>query len=259
MNEENNKTEAQQAREDLYEVKRFLSKKEWILDSKEIPTGDLTLAEQMLIEKLQNKEPLTDDELDQVEEILGRYRSAMNELKPTETLENVEKNIIYVQDEKTLLKLLDEEEEIETVTMYYPLNKDKEVKIQIDIKPLKDSQAILDLQSNLSMFTDTTITQEENTIYQRSIRGEELTPEEQQMAQMVAEKVNEQTSGHEMEIVYQFLSYQTTLHGQDNTPEQMRQLYEKMDFMYVIQLFNEVQGKINLSNVDVDRVFRQSD
>lgn len=241
-------------------AKRHASQTMWIKEAQDIPLDHLEKEELVLINKVLNKQELTDLELDRVDNIIGRYRTAIHEIKPQETLQNVEDNIQYVEDEKALLDLLDNQYELKTLTFNYPLANGKTARIKLDVKPLTDSSAITDLVQDLKIFEDTT--EEEQNLYAKIRNGEQLTPEEEQVQQEVQNKINDKIQHESIEsqmtMCRQFLAKQTTLHGKDTPYEVMLEIYEKMQLVYMTQLFSKVMDIINLDSNDIDQLFQEN-
>lgn len=240
--------------DDLVET---LLETEWPEEAEQIPLDALNPEEQVIILKCRQKEGLTEDEKEQLQQILAQYRPAIQKLKPQETLETAEKNITLIHDEKQFLKELQKarNEELKEVVMYYP-TKNGELKIPLDCYPITDSQSILDAQSNLDMFKDTT----EQKMYQDYKQGNPQTREEKAIAKKLAERIDKQVTDDSYDIIIEFLSQQTSIKGQPRNPSVMAQAYKTMKVSYLVILMSKVQETIGL-NVDIntERVFRESD
>lgn len=241
-------------------AKRHASQTMWIKEAQDIPLEYLEKDELVLINKILNKQPLTDLELDQADKIIGKYRGAIHDIKPQETLKNVEDNIQYVNDEKALLELLDNQYEVKQLTFNYPLQNGRIARIELDVKPLTDSSALTDLVQDLKLFEDTT--EEEQELYSKIRTGETLTAEEEQVKQQVQDKINDkiqqETLQNQMDMCRKFLAKQTTLHGRDTPYEVMLEIYEKMQLVYMTQLFSKVMDMINIGSEDIDLLFQEN-
>ena len=260
MNEKYTRQDEIEEREAIYGAKRYASQTMWIKEAQDIPLDKLNPEELSLINKVLNRRELTDLELDRTEEILSRYRGVIHDLKPQETLQNVEDNIQYVNDEKALLELLDNQYEVKQLTFNYPLKNGRIARIELDVKPLTDSSAITDLVQDLKLFEDTT--EEEQELYSKIRTGETLTAEEEQVKQQVQDKINDkiqqETLQNQMDMCRKFLAKQTTLHGKDTPYEVMLEIYEKMQLLYMTQLFSKVMDIINISSEDIDSLFQEN-
>lgn len=238
-------------------IKRELYATDWRIESKEI-IDIATSEEQNILLRCINQEIPTEQDLTDVGNILIKYRKAIEEQKPTETLTNVEQNIQLVQDEKQFLDLLNKakQEDTKQLTMYYPTS-DGEIMIELDIHPLTDSTAIIDVNSNLNIFKDLTV--EEQEAYTAYNEGRAQTREEKLLAEHVNQKIEERLAEDAVEIMIEFLSHQTSLHGRPRNPELMREAYEKMEIGYLALLTNKVKELSGLnSSIDARRVFRTS-
>lgn len=250
----------EEEKESVRGAKKYASQTMWVKEAQDIPLDQLQPDEIPLINKVLNKVALNDEELDKADEILGKYRRVIHDIKPQEQLQHMEENIQYVNDEKALLDLLDNQYELKTLTFNYPLANGTHARIKLDVKPLTDSSAIIDLVQDLKLFEDTT--QEEQILYDKIRNDEPLTPEEaalkQQVQQKISDKVEQTTLKNQMQMCKQFLAKQTTLHGKNTPYPQMLEIYEKMDLMYMIQIFNKVIDMIQLKTGDIDNLFQEN-
>lgn len=215
--------------------------------------------EQSILLKCINREPFNDDEKAELEALLVKYRDALEDQKPSETIENAQQNIQLVHDEKEFLKLLreDKERDVQELTMYYPVG-NHELKLIFEVYPLEDSEAILDIMSNLNLFKD--LTDDEKINFDKMHNGEELTREEERVARYVQGKISDLVNDHTNEVVIEFLAQQTRLKGSNATVEDMREIYKEMKVNYRLLLFSKVQKIAGLTGTpDTERVFRASD
>ena len=150
--------------ESLAGARQLLSKTKWRIEALQIPMEDVICEkEQKILQKCIDREDLTDKQLDALEDILARYRPAINEIQPIKTMDTYQSNIEYVEDEHAFLELLDNEARNQTLTMYYPLLDGREAKLELAVKPITDAKAVMDVGENLDLFKD--YTQEEIEIY----------------------------------------------------------------------------------------------
>lgn len=224
-------------------------------EAKQIPL-DMVEPEEALILSEYINGTLPHTQREELKKILQRYRPAIQKYQPVETIKNVKENIELIEDEKAFLELVDTYDEVETITMYYPIG-GVERKMVLDVFPITDSQAILSIQDNLSIFKD--LTDKEKEVYNKNQSGTTLTREEEIIITSINKKIEQATKQNELEIVCEFLAMQTKFHGKNSTYEEMLNVYQHMKPAYLALLFQKVQSMQNLDSLDIERVFRESD
>ena len=227
--------------EAIRELENQLLKTEWKKEAAQIPLDTVNPEEQNVLIKCLNEDELNDTELATLKLTLAKYREAIEKQNPDEIIENVKTNIQLVEDEKTFLKLLDEDQQTKIVTMYYPTT-NGELKIVLDVEPITDSTAILDLTENLNLFKD--LTDEEINIYNEYKNNDNpnLTREEKIIAENVNQKINKLTQEKQYDIMIEFLAHQTHMHGKNTPYEVMKKIYTKMQIAYVALLCRNGTG-----------------
>jgi hypothetical protein len=236
----------------------LLSQTTWKTEALQIPLESLQdEQEQVIIIKCINEEPLTDEEMTQLQTILHRYRPAIQKHKPLESIENYHDNIEYVEDEKAFLQLLDEEKKEQTLTMYYPLMDGREARLNLTVKPVTDAQAIMDVSENLNLFKD--YTQEELQAFNKYNQGEHVTPEEKAIAEKVQQEIAQANANTIQDTAIEFLALQTSFTGKNSSYEDMKAIYSQMHVGYLLLLFARVREIAHIDDVDTEKIFRQSD
>lgn len=244
--------------ESLAGARQLLSKTKWRIEALQIPQEDIICEKELkVLQKCIDREDLDDKELDLLETVLAKYRPAINEIKPMETLETYHDNIEYVEDEHAFLELLDQEARDQTLNMYYPLLNGKEAKLELTVKPITDAKAIMDVGENLDLFKD--YTQEEIQIYNDYQMKKEQTPEEIAIATKLQEEIAVVNADRIKDVAIEFLALQTTFKDKDSSYEDMKQIYSKMQVGYLLLLFARVKDMTHLDGVETEKIFRQSD
>lgn len=239
-------------------ARELLSQTTWRTEAMQIPLESITdLEERNVIIKCINMDELTPEEHTTLEGVLVRYRPAIHEQNPLETIESYHENIEYVDDEKAFLELLDHESEEQSLTMYYPLMNGREARLELSVKPITDAQAVLDVSENLDLFRD--YTQEEIETFNDYNNGKTQTPEERAIAERIQKEIAFSNANRIKEVAVEFLALQTTFKDKDSSYEDMKQIYEKMNVGYLLLLFSKVKDLTHLEDVDTERMFRQSD
>ncbi len=245
--------------EELMEIKRTLYSTDWISESRQI-IEIVTPSERDLLNKCINQEPATNQDINGIEAILGKYREAIRKLEPEQTLQNLEDNILFVQDQKKIVEILKENNQHATkkLNMYYPLHNNKKLLLELEVLPLTDADAVLDLQKNLSLFKD--LTDQEKIIYEKEQTGAPLSREEQAVSELIKQKIEKRSTENTDEVLNEFLSHQTRLRDADSTKEDMLNIYSSFEFSYKALLFSKVQelcGLDEASEADVNNLFRE--
>lgn len=240
-------------------LRREYLKKEWVEEAKQIPLYDLSDEnEKEVISKCILKQDFTETEIDLLEEVLGRYRGAIEKYEPTETLENIEHNEQLVRDEKSILSLMQKSREEQLLTMIYPLSADETIDIQLIVKNEIDAEALNTLQENIELFAD--LTQDELETFQRYAHNEPQTHEERVIAEQIEQKLREkgQKNITQMrEVAIQFLAKQTRIYNDENSTEQgMIEIYKEMKLGYLLALFEKVQTMTGISQIETENLFR---
>ena len=239
-------------------ARELLSQTTWRTEAMQIPLESITDQEERdAIIKCINMDELTPEEHTTLEGVLVRYRPAIHEQNPLETIESYHDNIEYIDDEKAFLDLLDHESEEQTLTMYYPLMNGKEARLELSVKPITDAQAVLDVSENLDLFRD--YTQEEIQTFNDYNNGKTQTPEERAIAERIQNEIAYSNANRIKEVAVEFLALQTTFKDKDSSYEDMKRIYEKMNVGYLLLLFSKVKDLTHLEDVDTERIFRQSD
>ena len=255
LSEEDKKTIREQEAM-IPEIEKTLFQKDWKQEAQQIPVDALPDKEKKILEKYLSESPLQEDEKQILKETLGRYRPAIQKIDPEQTIENIKENIEIVNDEKEFLQLIQEYKQPRTITFNYPLTKDREVRLELEVLPITDSMAVLDIQNNLSLFKD--LTTEEANVYAKMQQGVKLNREELIIQEHLQEKINKATQENQKTIIVEFLSMTTKFKDKPQNYESMKQMYSNMDIAYLALLFTRVQEMTGLMDLDVERIFREA-
>lgn len=239
--------------DEVDDIEQLLLSTDWVDEAKNIPLDALNQQEQLLILKCINKEQFTDDEQEQLQQILAQYRPAIRKVKPDEILENAKANQNLVTDINEFLDISENFNKVQELK--FPLNiNGNEALLYFDVHPVLDSTAILDM-NKLTIFQD--FTQDEFITMSKQKRGENLTREERLIAKNMEEKLNRLSQDKAKEMILEFLSMQLTFHGQDNTYDEMKTALTRIPLAYLITLFYQVQNMTGVTDVKVENVFQE--
>ena len=256
-------TEAQQQEEETIDdggvqgAKQLLLRTTWRTEAQQIPLDNLAPCQQKVVQKCIQMEPMTDEEIHQLEVVLHQYRDAIYEQRPIDTIETYHDNIEYIEDEHAFLELLDKDAEVQTLTMYYPLMDGREARLDLTVKPVTNAKAVMDVGENLDLFKD--YTQDEIQTFNDYQAGKEQTPEERQLAEKIQMEIATVNADRIKDVAVEFLSLQTTFKGKDSSYDDMKTIYERMQVGYLLLLFARVKDMTHLDDVDTEKIFRQSD
>lgn len=221
-------------------------------DARQIPQDKVTSEERRLIRAYLN-DYLAEEDYSKLRELLRRYRPAIMEHQPEQTLENVEENYQHNQREKRFLDILKQQKQEKTITMNYPLDDGGIWKLRLGIRNT-NSQEIEDLQTNFKLFED--LTPRENRIRNKSQYGQQLTKEEQHILESVQEKVNKKVNKNLDAMMIEFLSTHTYLLDEESDYNYMKEIYENMDKVYREQLYIKISQISGLVNSEIDELFQ---
>jgi len=256
--EQGTEQEFEEAVQDTTNVNKVLLEDEWYKYAQQVPIQDLPGDERRLLEHYLQTYPdiraLSDEEVDSISEIIGRFTDAIDKLQPAQTVKNVEDNISIVEDEKEFLRLCDTFEEIQVIPFTYYTSKGT-VRMKFDLYPLTDSEAITDITSNISMFKD--FTNEEWDVYNKVQQDEKLSHEELLITARMDEKNRRATQQNQRQTIIEYLSLQLKFHGKDSSITDMREVFKHIPFTFLALLFNEVQQRNHISDLNVDNVFQE--
>lgn len=232
----------------------ILLEKDWPEEARQIPLSDCTPHEQQLLVKCIDHQHMEKEEIEELELILHRYRQAIRKLEPEKQIQNFDANVEFVNNRNEFLKQAENYDNIITIPFTYPMG-GKYISTHFDVYPITDSQAILDIQNNLSLFED--LTEKEKITYSKSQNNETLTHEELAIQAEVERKIKETTDRNQKKIIVEFLAMQLKFHDQDDTYEEMKEIFNVIPFVYLALLFQKVQEKTHLGDFDVDKVFQE--
>lgn len=253
MTEEDNLMEL----EDQKLMDEFLLSTQYLEEAKQIPLEILENDDEKgLITKCRMEKDLSDDELDDLKQLLSKYRGALNKVNPAEIEENVTKTRRIIRSEKELLKLIDNQENYK-LNMIYILPDGEEVILDLRVSPLTDSQAINEMQAHLDLFKE--LNTNERIVWSKAMSGQQIvTPEEKKLAEHVIKKYEE--TEYDMEAkadkMREFLARQVEFSQTDlKTYDQKLNFWNKIRIETIIDLYNKVRQILQLNEVKTEDLF----
>lgn len=238
-------------------IDKHLLKTQYLTECKQLPLDILEEDEVILVEKCLNQEELNDEELQELKEVLYKYREAMKKLDVANIDESVEKVRKHIKSEKELLALIDELDENYNLQMVYRLKNGEEVILDLIVKPLTDSQTISEMQVHANLFKE--LNTSERVVWGKVMGGQQIfTEEERKLAEHIAEKYEEKEYDMDTKIagMREFLARQVEFENTSfKSYNQKLKFWQKIDVQTVIDLYNKVRQMLHLDEEKVESLF----
>ena len=228
----------------------------WKEEAKQIPLEQLKPRQAYLIQKYINNDKITIDEETEIIKILEKYRYAIHSIEPAKVVQGFQENHEFESARAEFLQYADKFKNVNTITMNYPFTPDNVKTYTFDVHPLTDNQAIFNIKNSLSIFED--FNDEEFVLYCETQTGRQLTPEEQAIWTNIQNKIEKVAKRDETKVMREYLALCVTFHGEDNTREEMLEVFNHMKPIYVGLLFSRVQDLQPNSNVKIEEVFPEA-
>lgn len=227
----------------------------WKATAEKMDLDILSFDDAVLVNKCKNQEDITDEELRELRRVMITYKKINEEYDIDNAVENVEKVQRIIKSESKLLEIIDNQQNYR-LKLRYRVG-DEFYIIPLIIKPLRDSQAINEMQLHLDLFKEWNT--QEIDIYTRAINGNNVfTDEEQKIANRLARKIEEKTMNREriIEGWNEFLARQVEFEESDlNTFEEKKRFWEKIDVNTKVSLYNKVREMLHLTDTTDEDLF----
>lgn len=173
--------------EDIEVITQHELKTRYPEECKRLPFGYLEEYEKTIAQKCIDGETLTNEELNDLKGLLGKYRHLFGEYDSVKLEQNLEDSIQIVKTSSELLSLLDNPDRYR-FDMHYKIN-NQIFRLQLKIKPLSDSEYVDLLDVQTRVFRD--LDKNEKLVYSKAANNEPLSPEEDKMRQHIQDKIVE--------------------------------------------------------------------
>ena len=240
--------------EDTSDIEIALLKSDWVTEAKQIPLELVPEHERYLLEKCINKELFNDKEQQELQLVLDKYRGAIRELEPDKAMKNLENSMELIENEHQFLEMVDNFNEIQVIPFTFYIG-DRQLRLKFDLYPLTDGRAIDTITENLGLFKD--LTQSEQVVYNKVQNGSELTHEENIIYQGLQQRITDATTRNTRKVMIEYLAMQLKFHDKNSSVEDMKKVFSKIDINYLALLFEEVQKRNHIKDIDVDTVFQE--
>lgn len=207
-------------------------------ECKRLPLGYLEPEEKRLAEKCINMEEFTQEEVESLRELLGRYREYFKKYDAIELEENLDANIRVIETSTELLELLDDPNRYR-FDMHCKI-KGELVRLKFRLKPLSDNEYLDLLDAQTRVFRD--LDKGEKIVFNKATNGVPLSPEEEKMQQSIQDKIVERLGDIDKnsDVMTNFLIDHVELVGDGNlTKAQRKKIWTTIDIGSRVLIYNK--------------------
>lgn len=237
------------------QIDKYLIETKFPAELKKIPKGELNEEEQVIADKILNKEEITDDEFQQIKKTINRWRKAINKYDIDEIEDAQEKTVQIIKTSQELIDIMDDDDnrKITCELTYFG----KIYQMTFNVKPLNDSRALQALSLDLDLFKD--YSARDKQVYAKSQTGQKLTPEEQKIVEAINESINNNVEENQEELITKFLARQLRLADEtEDNYEQRVEFWQKFPLNQRVSTFLEVEKLLGLTEDDNYKLFPTS-
>ena len=238
-------------------LEKQLLKTSWVKEAelikKFVPEEDLSKSQIKLLDKCIAKEDFTDKQFTDLKLLLNKYRLILQELKPDEALENVEKAVEIIKTEQEFIDMMEASEE-KYLVVHLPYH-DRLIEFEFEVLPLNDSRVIDSLQLQIDLFRDFDF--DEATVYSNASNKnpEDLTDEEKRIVKKLNGLIADKLSTGQIDSTDNFLANQLKIKGSDADVETRKQFWKKFHFNAKFSVFVAVQKRLGLDEISDEKLF----
>lgn len=232
-------------------MERYLLKTQFPLECEELPFDDLQPDEQIVVLKCKNHDDLNDDEFTLLKSTLQKYRKAIHELKPTETVEAFERTENMILTERDWLDIVDNKTN-RMLLVNVPYNGEW-YPMEFEILPLDDSRVVQTLQTHVELFKD--YSRDEMLLWNKAQQGQVITPEEQQIVNKMNKEIEEKNSEDRITSMNHFLASQLRLPESTSDLDTRIEFWEKFPFVTKSAIMFKVEDRLGLTDQSNEKLF----
>lgn len=235
-------------------IENFLWDTKFPDECQQLPLDYLDNNTQILIKKCIAKEDLTDEEKNNIREVLASYRPYFEEYNTTKIEENIEAGSKIIKTENELLRLLHDKNRYR-IDMNYWINGEKYI-LQLRIKPFTDKQYIDTIGTQMGLFRD--LNKEEKKLVAKAESNQPMTKEEANMYKSLMDKINDKIYDMEynVKVVNEFLADRVEFINSELTSfESKLEFWKELDLNTKTALFHEVRGRLRLNDTFEEELF----
>lgn len=218
---------------------------------KSLPYDKLSQAEQVIIDKINNDEEISDSELTIIKKTTAEYGIALEKYDAEKIIKSHEDFEQIVIDETELLSLVEDCGKEQELIMNVPFKTGIKT-IKWIIKPLDDSRAVKLTEQHMDIYKD--LTDEEMKVQQKGLRGEKLSKAEQDVIEHINQKLMEVQLDERINDINEFLAWQIEPPTFDDMDRKI-EFWENFPFNSKMSLFLKVRDLLGLSEEFNDKLF----
>ena len=221
-------------------------------ECRRLPLGYLEPHEKELAEKCINHEEFTEEEIDELRELLAKYRDLFNKYDSVELEENLEANVKIIKTSSELLDLLDDPDRYR-FDMHVKI-KGQLLRLEFRLKPLSDNDYMDLLDAQTRVFRD--LSKSEKLVYSKASNGTPLTPEEVKMQKNIEDKIVEKLGDVDKnnDVITTFLIENVELVDDEClTKTQRKKFWTTLDIGTRVLIYNRCKEIIRIDeNLEVE-------
>lgn len=242
------------AEEKAQKMEQHLLKTQFPLECEDLPMGELSIEEQIVVSKCIHQDDLNDEEFKLLKKTLQKYRPAINKLRPSETVEAYEKTENIIHTESEWLDIVDNKFN-RMLRVNVPYN-GKWYGMEFEILPLDDSRVVSTLQTHVDLFKD--YSKEEMIVWNKANQGQTITREEQQIVNKMNKEIEEKNSEDRIKAMNNFLASQLRLPDSTSDIETRVEFWEKFPFVAKSAIMFKVEDRLGLTDQSNEKLFPDS-
>ena len=221
-------------------------------ECKRLPLGYLEDDEKRLAEKCINGEEFTQEELDQLQELLDKYRQYFHKYDSVDLEENLDANIKVIKSSTELLNILNDPNRYR-FDMHVKLN-GQIYRLEFRLKPLADNEYMDLLDAQTRVFRD--LNKSEKMVFSKATNDVPLSPEEEKMMQSIQDKIVEKLGDVDKnnDVITEFLIEHVELvDDADLNKAQRKKFWHKMDIGSRALIYNKCKEIVRIDeDLEVD-------
>ena len=239
--------------EKVARMEQHLLKTQFPLECQDLPFDVLSSEELIVVNKCMAQQDLTNEEFTLLKATLQKYRAAIYEHKPTETIEAAKKTVQIIKTEQDLINIL-EDKQNQLLRVHLPYQ-GQTYELDFQILPVDDSRIVDYMQMNIDLFKD--YSKEETDLFLKAQDGskKDFTPEERAVVQNMTQKINVVAGEEKAKMVDGFLASQLRLPNSNQDYNVRLEFWKKFPFMEKWAIVQEVENRLGLTERSNEELF----
>lgn len=233
-------------------MEQHLLKTQFPLECQDLPFDVLSSEELIVVNKCMAQQDLTNEEFTLLKATLQKYRAAIHEHKPTETINAAKKTVQIINTEQDLINILDDTQN-QLLRVHLPYH-GQVYELDFQILPVDDSRIVDYMQMNIDLFKDYS-NEERNLFLQVQEGKKDLTPEEKAVVQNMTQKINAIAGEEKAKMVDGFLASQLRLPNSNQDYNKRLEFWKKFPFMEKWAIVQEVEDRLGLTEKSNEELF----